>query len=160
MFCKIVVPLDGSQAAEAALVPAMFMARAFQAEVKLVAVPEDSMTFGKEDWGLPSGSGLSEVKTNLDRYLCQKAHELRQESCEVSSEVLGEGATLDVLLGFLERDKPDLLILTSHGRSGMARILIGSVAESLCRTAPCPVFVVGRQTRLFQNVKVQTAIGS
>lgn len=160
MFCKIVVPLDGSQAAEAALVPAMFMARAFHAEIKLVAVPEASMTFGKNDWSIPPDSGLAEVKSNLERYLCEQTHGLRQENCEVTSQMLAEGVTLEILLEFLEKEKPDLLILTSHGRSGVARFLIGSVAESLCRAAPCPVLVVGRQTRLFQNVKVQAAIGS
>lgn len=147
MFCKIVVPLDGSAAAEAALVPAMFMARAFQAAIQLVAVPEGS-------------AESAEIRVSLESYICEQAHKLRQESCEVSSEMLDEGPAYERLLEHLEKEKPDLLILTSHGRSGVARLLMGSVAESLCRTAPCPVFVVGRQSRLFQNAKVQAALGS
>jgi len=160
MFSKIVVPLDGSPAAEAALQPAMFMARAFNAEVKLVAVPEGPMTFGEGDWLLPPGSVLEEVKQKLEAYLTAKAHALREQDCVVSSQVLASGPTTQVLIELLEKDQPDLLILTSHGRSGVTRFLIGSVAENLCRNAPCPVMVVGRHSRLFENVRTQAALGS
>mgnify|MGYP003612563988 CR=1 FL=1 len=160
MFSKIVVPLDGSKAAEAALQPAMFMARAFNAEVKLVAVPEAPMTFGEGDWILPAGSALQEVQEKLEVYLTAQAHALRQEGCSVSTEVLDSGPTTQVLIELLEKDRPDLLILTSHGRSGVTRFLIGSVAENLCRNAPCPVMVVGRHSRLCESIRTQALLGS
>jgi universal stress protein A len=44
-----------------------------------------------------------------------------------------------------EEEKVDLLVMGSHGRTGMSHVLLGSVAERVVRHAPCPVLVVGKK---------------
>lgn len=56
--------------------------------------------------------------------------------------VLLTGLLPDTLNEFLVRDQADLLVVASHGRRGVAHFFLGSVAERLMRTAPCPVLVI------------------
>lgn len=142
MFFKIVVPLDGSSYSEAALKSASFMARAFNAELKLVTV---------EDIPLPIYPGevdremISEVEKDHQAYLEARAHELRQEGCCVTTLVLKPGPPADRILDEVKRERADLIVVGSHGRTGLSRLLLGSVAEKLARQAPCPVMIARLQ---------------
>lgn len=53
-----------------------------------------------------------------------------------------EGMPIDEIVKFAEREKIDLIVMASHGRTGLARLLIGSIAEGVMRKAPCAVLVV------------------
>lgn len=138
MFFKIVVPLDGSVYAEAALKSASFMARAFNSELKLVTV---------EDIPLPIYPGevdmqtISDVERSHVAYLNARAHELRQEGCNVTIAVLPPGPPADRILDKVKENRADLIVVGSHGRTGLTRMLLGSVAEKLARHAPCPVMI-------------------
>ncbi|MBX3172356.1 MAG: universal stress protein [Candidatus Eremiobacteraeota bacterium] len=138
MFFKIVVPLDGSIYSEAALKSASFMARAFNAELKLVTV---------EDIPLPIYPGevdaemISEIEKDHQAYLNARAHELREEGCCVSTVVLPPGSPADRILDEVKKERADLIVVGSHGRTGLTRMLLGSVAEKLARHAPCPVMI-------------------
>lgn len=138
MFFKIVVPLDGSSHSEAALKSASFMARAFNAELKLVTV---------EDIALPIYPGeldtemISQIEKDHEAYLNARAHELRQEGCCVTTVVLKPGPPADRILDEVRKERADLIVVGSHGRTGLTRLLLGSVAEKLAREAPCPVMI-------------------
>ena len=142
MFFKIVVPLDGSVYAEAALKSASFMARAFNAELKLVTV---------EDIHLPIYPGevdpemISDVEKDHQAYLNTRAHELREEGCCVTTAGLPPGPPADRILDEVKKERADLIVVGSHGRTGLSRILLGSVAEKLARHAPCPVMIARLQ---------------
>ncbi len=142
MFFKIVVPLDGSPCSESALRSASFMARAFNAELKLVTV---------EDIALPIYPGevdaemISDVQKNHEAYLNRRAHELREEGCCVTIAVLKPGPPADRILDEVHRERADLIVVGSHGRTGLTRVLLGSVAEKLARQAPCPVMIARLQ---------------
>ena len=56
--------------------------------------------------------------------------------------IVEPGPPAGLLLELAEKERVDLLVMSSHGRSGLARILIGSVTEEVLRHAPCPVLVV------------------
>jgi universal stress protein A len=53
-----------------------------------------------------------------------------------------EGEPAREVVQFAEREHVDLIVLGTHGRTGLARVLMGSVAENVVRRAPCPVLVV------------------
>lgn len=157
MFCKIVVPLDGSTLAEAALTPAKFMARAFNAEIKLVSVEEMPAHLTDLEWRLPQQAILDQAKDQLEAYLKSRAHDLRSEGCTVSYGVLPLGSPAQRILEEIEENKHDLLILTSHGRTGLTRFMMGSVAERMARYARCPVMIVGRNSEVVSQALLDHA---
>jgi len=53
-----------------------------------------------------------------------------------------EGGPIHEIVAFAEREHVDLIVMGSHGRTGLARLLMGSVAEGVARRAPCPVLIV------------------
>ena len=157
MFCKIMVPLDGSTLAEASLCPAKFMARAFNAEVKLISVEEMPAHLSDLEWRLPQQAILDQAKSQSEAYLQARAHELRSEGCTVTFEVLPLGSAAQRILEEVEANKHDLLILTSHGRTGLTRFMMGSVAERLARYARCPVMIVGRNSEVVSKSRMEHA---
>lgn len=139
---RVVVPLDGSELAGAALPLATELAERLAAPITLLqAVDADVVDAPVGDLGLPD-LGEEIARAVLDRAqadLEPVAERLRAQGRAASVQAL-DGSPLFVLAEALRPD--DLLILTSHGRGGALRWLLGSVAEKLVRTAPCPVLLV------------------
>lgn len=80
--------------------------------------------------------------------------------------LLEEGPVWGVLSELIERDEIDLLVLSTHGRGGLKKIILGSVAEELFRLAPCPVLTVGpavpaepQGTKEFRQILFATDFG-
>jgi nucleotide-binding universal stress UspA family protein len=145
---RIVVPLDGSQIAERALPVAIELARQLAAPVHVVravdaavALPMASGVFGA---GPVVGEEVTdqiweEAETEARSTVSAAVARLQAEGVDAS------GATLNGSPFFVISDatRPgDLLILTSHGRGGVRRWLLGSVAEKLVREADAPVMLV------------------
>lgn len=139
MFKRILVPLDGSQAAEEALLHAVTMAQGGNLRLIRVQFSPGAAGFSVD---LPATQGIVETEGELcDAYLAAVAKRLD-----------GEGATLTwtrrvgnvapAILEEAEEWKADLLVLTTHGRTGISRFLLGSVAEKLARHATCPVLLL------------------
>jgi nucleotide-binding universal stress UspA family protein len=134
MFKKILVPLDGSKEAERALGYARQLASLCQARLILAAC-------------LSSG-GFSPVGNEMDlplkeghRYLSELQQGLQASG--ITAEVCAlEGDPADTILNQAKLEHVDLILQTSHGRTGLSRLLLGSVAEKVMRYAPCPVMVV------------------
>ena len=85
-------------------------------------------------------SEKDELRRAVD-YLDRVGEEARQEHLSVRCEAyVGEPSSRIVRAAV--DDKIDLIIMSSHGRTGLARTIFGSVAETVMRTAPCPVMVV------------------
>lgn len=88
----------------------------------------------KSDWRVPCPTSflVEEAKEKL-RQLEGQAHRVR-----VESQVL-EGDPVDMILRAAEETSSDLIVMGTHGRRALARLLMGSVAEAVLRKAPCPV---------------------
>jgi nucleotide-binding universal stress UspA family protein len=139
MFKKILIPLDGSKAAEISL---DYISSLNPSEVILLQVA-----------GTPVGVGVygefpfpyelvESDKGECLNYLTETAKKI--PGVTVSTEVTVNEAA-DGILSTAEREKCNLIVMTSHGRTGMRRFLMGSVAERVARYANCPVLIVGRQ---------------
>lgn len=137
MFFKILVPLDGSPYSEAALQSASFMARAFGSSLKLVTVEEIPYPLHPAEAAVHKAESWQDAQ----KYLDARAHELRQQGCDVTTKVLRAGQPAQRILEEMAEERVDLLVIGSHGRTGLTRLLLGSVAERLAREAPCPVMI-------------------
>lgn len=146
-FNRILVPLDGSPEAEEALQAAAKLAELTRGEVHLVRCPT-----------LPEQSDLpvlvpqfatdSEAR-HCETYLSHHAFALRQQGHRSSYRVLPGGPVVETLLEAARATEADVIVMTSHGRSGWSRWIMGSVAERLVREAPCMVLIVGK--RVFEH---------
>src|SRR3990170_2397488 len=138
----IVVPLDGSELSEGALPYAVALAKATGARLLLVTA-----------WAGADGellAALPDVPKDLSQrakqyyqeYLAGVAERAKAERLEVETSV-HIGYATDEILRVLEQRDPRLLVMATHGRSGLSRWLYGSVASKLVREAPVPTLVVG-----------------
>lgn len=148
-FQHVAVPLDGSALAEQALGPAVELVRASGATLDLVRVAE---TYRDELPDLPPPSLMApsypaivewfaELEREAADYLDGVADRLTAEGVAATTAVLS-GDPARQLLAYVERERPDVVAMTSHGRGGLARWLFGSVADRLLTAASVPLLVV------------------
>jgi nucleotide-binding universal stress UspA family protein len=145
MFKKILVPLDGSHFAENALEYAEDLARKYGAEIILVrACFAPVAILGPGDMAtMPAPANYEEDAAR--EYLAKMRDRVAQHgvSCETVALV---GDPSEGVIEMSAEKGADLIVVTSHGRSGFKRFLMGSVAERIARHAPCPVLIIGRDT--------------
>lgn len=144
MYSRIVVPLDGSDIAEQALATAEDMARATNASLHLVRVVEFPSTSYAYVYGtmIESDALVTQLDDQLrlaEGYLAEVARPIVEQGIEVSTEVR-HGIAVQELIAAMSTG--DLFVIASHGRSGVARWFLGSVAEELTRHATVPVLLV------------------
>lgn len=141
MYQKVMVPLDGSPLAEKALEPAADIARRRDAELYLVRAYEPTVV-PPAALGFVDREALHQEEHDaIARYLESKVRpDLR---CHTAVLV---GAGADPLLQFADEQDIELIVMTSHGHTGLEHWLFGSVAERVVRYAPCPVLTIGRKT--------------
>jgi len=133
-FKRIVVTLDGSERSESILPDVERLARKLGAPVDLVRVapPTYASGMGEAPIMLPPPDPMP--------YLGAFALRLEAAGLQVRPVAL-EGQPADAILQYLEEQRASLVCMATHGRSGLARILLGSVAEEIVRKAPCPVLL-------------------
>jgi nucleotide-binding universal stress UspA family protein len=142
---EILVALDGSALAEAALEPAAALARLWDAEVTVVQVIRPVTPTGDPAWPLPAG--YSDQMTGLRReaaqdYVRDMAEHLRESGVR-STGVAVIGATVpDTLIKLAAPARVSLIAVSTHGLGGMKRLVLGSVADKVVRGAEVPVLVV------------------
>ena len=141
MFRKILVPLDGSKTAESALPYARVLAERLSAAVELLAVIDAAeMTTSVSAAQTALANSVRERASGmLDQYLRQIAKSFPRVHARCRVE---EGAPAEVIIGAANADKETLIIMASHGRSGIHRWLLGSVTEKVLRGAGNPLLVI------------------
>ena len=154
----ILVPTDFSSHADAALRCAIELAKPFGAFITLLHVVEDP---------LAAGMWSSEVYTaeiaGLQINLAKDAKErLRRTAAEAGASVrigyeVHTGRAAPTIVATAEEAPADLIVMGTAGRSGLAHAVMGSVAERVVRTAPCPVLTV-RDTALRGNSRTMREI--
>jgi nucleotide-binding universal stress UspA family protein len=144
VYRSIVVPLDGSDMARAALEPALRIAEAAGAAIHLVTIPTvpGLLTVIPETAGaIPEA--LMERAAEAEAYLEGVLDSVAGSGTEVTAdvEILFAGRVEDGILDFAAQREADLVVLTTHGRGGLQRWLLGSTAERLLAASPVPVWV-------------------
>jgi nucleotide-binding universal stress UspA family protein len=143
---QILVPLDGSPLAEAALDPAMRMAHLWQSPLTLLRVVHPVL-LSTDSASLVPGV-YDEVLTRKDCDAAQadlerKVEVLREQGLQAKALVLiGGGAAAVSILDLARPERVGLIVLATHGRGGLRRVALGSVADKLVRAAAVPVLVI------------------
>lgn len=151
MYNKILVPLDGSELSECSLEHVREIAKGCQVpEVVLLAVVEKYERAGFSWGGVVAEQQLAEearkMEAKASEYLKKVAQGLTKEGLFVETRILS-GSAPEAILDYAKENNVDLIIMSSHGRSGVARWAIGSVADRVLRYSSVPVMVVSPQKR-------------
>lgn len=141
-FTRILVPTDFSAQSDAALATAKELATRFGASLHLVHVLEDPYTlaaYAADGLGyLPPGTREAwqqEAEGRMNVLLTPAEH--KQFKATVA--VLFGGSAAREIIAYAQANHIDLIVMSTHGRGGVAHLLLGSVAERVVRTATCPV---------------------
>ena len=145
MYKVIMVPTDGSGFDREAIRVALRMAERSDAKVRLVRVLASGTFFGLEAAAEGTSAAAELVHSDRDKALSELytlAAECRTTSKAEISVDLHAGPVADVLEGYTRRHQVDLIVISTHGRSGISRLSLGSVTDSLIRHTTIPVLVV------------------
>lgn len=151
MLKKILVPLDGSLMAERALQPARALAEAARGEIillrSMIVVHMAMPAFaGEYDWLWPEDSDGA-MRREVESYLEHIRDTIARPRMHVVTEV-AEGSEAAAILDAASEHNVDLIAMTSHGRTGVRRWLMGSVTERVLHYATCPVMVLRHEHAL------------
>ena len=139
---RIMVPLDGSSIAEQALPPAISVAQALDAEIVLFRVPIAHVSGSfSADWYLPLEGTFETANQIAEEYLNRVADELRAQGVRVTTSTR-TGGVANVIVAFAEANEIDLIAMCTHGRTGLARWTLGSVADRVLRAGRVPLLLV------------------
>jgi nucleotide-binding universal stress UspA family protein len=145
MYKMIMVPTDGSGFDREAIRVALRVAERSQAKVRFVRVHPTGAFFGtgaSPETAMLSAEVLEQERERILGELCALAAECRN-TCDAQIDVaLEDGPIPDALQAYASRNKVDLIVMSSHGRGGMARLSLGSVTDLLIRRTAIPVLVV------------------
>jgi universal stress protein A len=132
---RILVPLDFSGKSRQALRYAIPLAQKFSARIHLVHVLPDPGKVTKDE--------VNRLRLTALKRLGATAAQLMPPRLHAENAVL-MGKPADEILALAEKNNIDLIVLTTKGRSGLKRVLVGSTAEQIMRLASCPVMSVRR----------------
>ncbi|MBP2673228.1 MAG: universal stress protein [Deltaproteobacteria bacterium] len=132
MYKKILVPLDGSALAERAIWHAGEIARGADAEILLLQAVYVPIPVVPESALLTEGKVLEEVARGALEYLDRIGADLRASGHRVRT-IIDERPPAEAILHTAGQEQVDLIVMSTHGRSGLSRLMLGSIAESVLR---------------------------
>lgn len=142
MYKHILVPLDGSPLAERALSHAVTLASQFQSQITLIqVVPPVYTPMTPEMVMAQPVISMEQLLEEAESYVKSRQAELRAEGLVVHRKVV-EGPIAESILGFAEGQTIDLIVMSTHGRSGIGRWIYGSVAQKVLQGAKCPILLI------------------
>jgi nucleotide-binding universal stress UspA family protein len=141
MYKKILVPLDGSELAERALVEAEQIARMFGSEIILFEVVPFMPIYGSPELVTPLIVDEKQ-RESVEAYLAKLAGELKQKGFNASTMVkTGQQVALEII-EFAKERGVDLIAMCTHGRSGITRWVLGSVTLKVLTRAENPILLI------------------
>jgi nucleotide-binding universal stress UspA family protein len=144
MKARVVLhPTDFSPASRAAFTRAIAEARAAGAELLLVHVLSAVAPFVGDEYMSPQT--YTDVQRSMQAYGQTQLDKLVAKAKAAGARVRGlllEGTTADAIVRAARGKRADVIVMGTHGRSGLGRLLMGSVAQRVVGTAPCPVLTV------------------
>ena len=148
---KILLPTDFSEYSEAARDFACSLVEKFGAELHLLHVLQDLVAMAPEP-GMafpPPGDYMQELEASARQALEKRPGESLSGDHTVVREVRHGSPFLEIIRYAKDNDI-DLIVMGTHGRSGLAHVLLGSVAEKVVRKSPCPVLTVRPEAHKFE----------
>ena len=143
---NILVPVDFSECGQTAVRYALGMASQFEAVVTLIHVVEQIIYPG--DWMYPP-LAMSDFAAEKREVVLRKMESLVHEPRANVKYVVRVGRAWQEVTELAKEMSADLLVIATHGYTGLKHVLLGSVAEKIIRHAPCPVLTVRPEERDF-----------
>ena len=146
MFKHIVVPIDGSDNATRAVDKAVGLAKAFGSAITLVTVIDNYPFTGiGGDFAYGQAEYLSAATANANTALDSAAAAVAAQGLSCDKRVMEEHVIHEGILHTAKEVGADLIVMGSHGRHGLEKLLLGSVAQRVLGRSPVPVLVVRDQ---------------
>ncbi len=153
VYRKIILTHDGSRLASTAIPHALAVATAFQAEVLLLHVvesAEQTMVCLQIDSRIPVSDTVTDIvmesvawdKKRATKQLNKIKASFAVQGIQKVKILVAEGVSNSTIVDTVKKQKCDLVIMSTHGRSGLGKVLLGSIADHVVRHAPCPVMLV------------------
>lgn len=140
-YRKILVCLDGSALAEAALPHAQVLASDEEAEIILLRVSANpAAEFSFSDPTI-ADNFIQEMEAETLSYMQSARGKLQKAGCRASF-LIRQGATAETILQTASEIKADVIVMSTHGRSGIQRWLLGSVADRIVTHSHIPVMLI------------------
>ena len=140
MYKKILVPLDGSSLAEAILPHAQALAKSEGAEIVILRVPLiPSSEFLARD-ATTAAIVAEEIEKESRAYIESEVIKLQHEGAQVTG-ITRDGVIPETIISVAKETHADVIAMSTHGRSGLQRMLMGSVAEQVVHFSPIPVML-------------------
>lgn len=141
-FRRILIALDDSAIAAHAVEVGTELATALKAQAALVYVVDPTLGF-QPDGGIPAAEWAATLNREGQSFLATAAQRTGEP---LAWQFLREGQPADQILAAAREWDADVIVIGTHGRSGVSRLVLGSTAESVVRHAPCPVLVIKPST--------------
>ncbi|NOT55884.1 MAG: universal stress protein [Deltaproteobacteria bacterium] len=142
-FKKILCPVDFSENSLTALAYATDFARQNNGQIILLHVIDNPLA---EQYGSKGRNFYAEVEHALEWSQQQLAEVARTHAAGIPCDIVAKrGNPYEVIVDIATAQQADVIVMSTHGRTGPQRLLIGSVAEKVVRTATCPVLTLRQQ---------------
>ena len=141
---RILVPIDFSEHAELVIEWASHLALEHGSHLSLLHVYHLPVEFQQLEGAYLPPDFWTNVKKEADQTLSRYVGELRQKGLDVEA-VVREGYPATVIVDEAAAQHADLIVIGTHGLSGLKHLLLGSIAERVVQKSPCPVLAVKRR---------------
>ncbi|MGA2707702.1 MAG: universal stress protein [Steroidobacteraceae bacterium] len=144
MYNKILVPVDGSETSLLGLGEAIRLAKDQKATLRLLHVVHDFLVAGGHGAAVYTSQLRMDLRERGEKILKEAADIARQQGVEVETKLVETpgGSVGPLIVEHAEQWSADLMVLGTHGRRGIRRLVMGSDAEYVLRTTPVPVLLV------------------
>ena len=141
---KIVVPLDGSSWSESAIPQAQEIARAFDAEIILLHVFQSPASGYADQLALAGQQEMADRPyEDMRESLIALRNTLRREGIRAREQIIRSNNPAQAIVDFVESEAGvSMVVMSTHGRTGISRLLMGSVAQTVVKNLRCPVTLV------------------
>jgi nucleotide-binding universal stress UspA family protein len=143
---NIIVPTDFSKVSYSAFEYARDLAEMMEATIHLIYVLEKNLPFmSKNDSDLSSEDLMKSIGEEKQRKLKEIVDDIKDDSSIKIIEIMRQGVDYEEIVKYQEEVKGDIIVIATHGRTGVFHKILGSVAEKVIRYAKCPVLVISPQ---------------
>lgn len=155
---NVLVATDFSEPSVVAMAYGRDLARSYGAALHVLHVVEDVMTRYGPDLGIISPQVQADLEATARRDLDAAISDDDRRTLKVVSAVETHSNISYGIVDYAKRAEVDLIVVGTHGRGAMKHLLMGSVAERVVRTAPCPVLAVRERERDFIHPDAMIAV--
>ncbi len=142
MFRKILLPTDASEGSAKAVEAALDVAEKYEADIHVLYVIDDQLEVWDETYAESVVDHVREEGRDEGKRIKEKA---RERGINVETEIVRNQKAYDAILSYASDNEMDLIVMGTHGRTGLDRMMLGSTTERVLRASDIPVMTVKLQ---------------